>query len=366
MDKIWQRKFIILGGVVMLILVVTFEFCMYFFSGQSPYRITDGNVEQLQLSQQQQEAGFMAVLRAEQGKVRLHEGTVLEFQGEIGLYKTLRKIHLFQGKAHFQVKPKETSFIVLSRVGKIEVLGTDFEAALQQLPAPPNAQPDDNGATLQVKVYDGQVAVLPQAKKRPQILQAGQDIQFLLGEVKREGQIQALGFGVLPQPASGPAKAMQKRGAEMSMRRGLQEFITGMQFTVTTSPGTSPTLQAEFSTEGTQKFSNLETKYQPLNDQVLLCMGTVTAERVLPVERRNCIAKSAQGLADIAQHPNIPMAILAARNNAILMIIQEAALELYGSELPAQLKGRFFPESFVVSQKGNQMVAEVRGEVLLE
>jgi hypothetical protein len=89
-------------------------------------------------------------------------------------------------------------------------------------------------------------------------------------------------------------------------------------------------------------------------------------ERANPVARRNCERKKAQAGTPFSLHSNLPMALQTAQSNAILLLIQQAAGEMYGKEMPAQLSGTFYPESLQVQKKDDHALAEISGEVLFD
>ena len=274
---------------------------------------------------------------------------------------------VLEGKAFFQVQHSEAPFIVITRSATIEVMGTDFVVDTKEMPAQnQKIKPGENAAQLALQVKNGKVKVRPVWRKRAQIIKAGENAQFMLGQVHHQGKIQSLGFGIRKIKTSA-GKLMQKRAAKTSAIRALSEFVVGIRFEVNLandkaawSSNAQLRTQADFSLQDT-KFEE-----QPLTDEILLCRATATAPKVKAVARRNCNKRDGESKTPLQLHKNIAMAILSSRNNAILKIIRDAADDYYGATMPAKLVGTFYPESFHVQIKNQNAIAKISGEVLFD
>ncbi len=337
----------------------------------SPYEIISGKASIVTTQPYSwPDVDFIAILKGKSTKIRLPQDIEIKFTGEIAIPKIINKnqpisqqVYLLNGKSHFVVSPQPSPFKVISRVGEILVLGTDFEAELQEQPPSSNENqtPGSNPAELKVDVRTGKVAVLAQGKKRPQPVLAGQNMTFMLQEIRLKNKIRAIGIGITP-PNPQSQKLLQLRAAKTSLRANLQEFISGIEFKIKVKENSILFPDAEFKTEGIQNFDPIITKEQPIKNGLII-HGEVEMPRTRAEERRNCKSYIGQSAIYPEKSQNLGMAVKDAKSKAILAAINEAAFQIYGEDMPLELKGTFYPEYFSL-QADKTWVAEISGEVL--
>lgn len=104
--------------------------------------------------------------------VSLDDGSEVTLDGdsaiEVALTSKGRDVHLRRGAAFFKVSHNGQAFVVHADQGEVQVLGTHFEVRRQ----PQGAQ---------VTVEEGRVAVSPQPDVEPQVLVAGQRLEYAGG-----------------------------------------------------------------------------------------------------------------------------------------------------------------------------------------
>ena len=302
-----------------------------------------------------------------QSELLLADGSHLQLQGKCGLGERKRYCCLIEGKGRFRVVKADTPFIVVSRPATVKVVGTDFVLETRELPARQPKElrrPGDNPADLQLQVSSGEVQVQIPGRKRVKQFQAGQTLRLVLGEVRRRGEIQGLGFG-LSKKKGKIGKLLQKRAARARALTSVAEFIAGIKFVATGKTDRLSFSKIEFNSQAHLQMSNMRFVFQDLTPEVMLCTAKALSDRNRPVARRNCKKWQCRGGTFVHMHKNLPMAIISARNNAVLLVVQQAAAAVYG-RLPQKVSGTFYPESFLVQQEGKKIIAEVSGEVLFD
>ena len=143
--------------------------------------------------------------------------------------------------------------------------------------------------------------------------------------------------------------------------------FSGMEFLATFS-------QEQFAFKSAQFMGNyviqenriLSTEHRPLDEEVMLCIVRAKIEHQESVARRNCKTYKGQAGTPVGLHENPAMAIVSAKNNAILSVVKQAAEEFYGASFPSELSGVFYPLSYQVEKKDQHYIAQVTGEVLFK
>lgn len=104
--------------------------------------------------------------------VALDDGSEVTLDGDsamaVALTSAGREVHLRRGAAFFKVSHNGQAFVVHAEHGEVQVLGTRFEVRRQ----PQGAQ---------VTVEEGRVAVSPRPELDPQVLTAGQQLDYADG-----------------------------------------------------------------------------------------------------------------------------------------------------------------------------------------
>ena len=369
----WQYKskiVIFFIGVAVLVLVTLIAYLFLVPGKIRDYQVIKGAVKEIAAPPLWQNQAIHKTLQSLQpgSEITLPDYSRVILDGTIAMKNTPRYYWVIEGKAVFQVQHRQSPFIVLTRTATIEVMGTDFVVTTKEMPAvnPKKARPGENAAQLSLQVQTGKVKVRPAWRKRAQVIKAGQDIQFTLGQVYHQGKIQSLGFGLSTR--KGPVgKLMRKRAAKISAIRGLSEFMVGIRFDVDLAKDkTAWPSRAQLQTQANISLQDGKFEYQQLTDKILLCRAMITAPRTKAVSRRNCKKRDGQSTTPVKLHKNLVMAAVSARNNAILKIVRDAADDYYGVSMPAKLVGTFYPASFQVQIKKEHAIAIISGEVLFD
>lgn len=390
-----MNKSLLLASASIIVIVILGLIIDQLLTPTPPYRLVEGTIEPLPLQEilpqaaehnQQQIPGFAAAWRGNNAKINFANEVQLKFTGELALDTRTAQIHLLKGTGEFATESKTSVWKLITRAAILEISsGVQVEAQINPIPAIQPQASSDDGQQLSVKVNQGQVAVISLCLPRnpavlpvemgppPQVIVAGQTAQFTLQAVRHQGKIKAVGLGELgPQPG-GAAKAMQKRAADLDLRRNLEEFSSGIHFVIPVEKGVFQWGKVTFGSSGSQSF-NLQPSYQALTEKTLMSQAEIEIEPAQAVARRNCKVYYGSASAEIAKYKNLSMAILAAKQNAIFAAIKKAFEDLLDPNMPPEvitlqstfLQGTFYPESYTIQQKDNTWVAEISGEVLFK
>ena len=334
------------------------------------YKLTSGTISKIATPLAWKSYAFKKILKANKpgAKILLPDGTTVSWVGILAITGNKRSCSFIEGQAELQVAKKHTPFTLQTRPGNIKVLGTNFTVEVEEhKPIQKKKQdflPGDNSAQLLLEVKSGKISFLAYGKKQPQIFQQGEKGNFQLAEVRRHGKVQTIGFGISDKSGA-KGKLLKKRAAYSAALRSLSEFITGMRFSIQVHQNRCSFIKSEFRSSAKIDKHKVQLAYKNFSSTIMLCRARMLSKCEQPVKRRNCLKKRGKAIASLKLYKSIPMAFLGVRNKAILKIIQQSALDYFGS-LPKQIKGIFYPDSFMISKKDDKIRAIIRGEVLFE